>query len=143
MSKQKVSVGMELAYSEALSYMKALVKGMESGRINVESGEESVTLVPSERIAIKVEAKVKKDKQKFAFELSWADYSEPTLIISDSKPETAGEAPKEETPAEEKKIEDKKEGDKKVKKDKKEKSEKKSKEKKESKDKKEDKGKKK
>lgn len=138
MSKQKVSVSMELAYSEALSYMKALVKGMESGRINVESGEESVTLVPSERIAIKVEAKVKKDKQKFAFELSWADHSEPTLIISDSKPETAGEAPKEETPAEEKKIEDKK-----VKKDKKEKSEKKSKEKKDSKDKKEDKGKKK
>lgn len=138
MSKQKVSVSMELAYSEALSYMKDLVKGMESGRINVESGEESVTLVPSERIAIKVEAKVKKDKQKFAFELSWADQAEPTLVISDSKPETAGEAP-----VEEKKIEDRKEDDKKEKKDKKEKAEKQSKgekEPKEKKDKKETKG---
>ena len=83
MENQKISVKMDLPYKEAVSYMKALVESLESGKIVVENGEEHVTLTPMEHVDIKVEAKAKKDKQKFSFEISWSDQTEANLKISE------------------------------------------------------------
>jgi hypothetical protein len=60
---------------------------LESGKIVIESGDEHVTLVPDEHVDIKIEAKAKKDKQKFSFEVSWFDNGKADLKISDKEPQ--------------------------------------------------------
>lgn len=87
MDKQKISVKKSLTCKEAVAYMQALVDSLESGKIVVESGEERVTLTPSKHIDIEVEAKTKKNKQKFGFEISWSNQDDAQLKISDGEPE--------------------------------------------------------
>lgn len=86
MEKQKVGMKTSLAYTEAISYLKALVESMESGRIVVENGENHVSLTPPENVTVKIEAKTKKDKQKFSLEVSWPVNAGTPLAISDREP---------------------------------------------------------
>ncbi|WP_419787154.1 amphi-Trp domain-containing protein [Pseudodesulfovibrio sp.] len=87
MEKQKIGVKMNVSYKEAVAYLKALVESLESGKIVVKNGEEHVTLTPQEQVAIEVEAKTKKDKQKFSLEISWTEQAAADLKISDKEPE--------------------------------------------------------
>jgi len=86
--KQKISVKKVLEYKDAVSYIEDLAKTFRSGTIVLESGEEHVVMKPSAQVAIKVEAKVKNDKQKIAFELSWSEASGAELKIGDTHPGT-------------------------------------------------------
>ncbi|MEZ7197156.1 amphi-Trp domain-containing protein [Pseudodesulfovibrio karagichevae] len=88
MEKQKISVKKVLEYKDAVSYIEDLAKSFRSGTIVLESGEEHVVMKPSAQVGIKVEAKVKNDKQKIAFELSWSEASGGDLKIGDTRPET-------------------------------------------------------
>ena len=88
MEKQKISVKKVLEYKDAVSYIEDLAKSFRSGTIVLESGEEHVVMKPSAQVAIKVEAKTKKDKQKIAFELSWSEAATGDLKIGDTRPET-------------------------------------------------------
>jgi len=138
MEDQKISVKALLPYNEAVDYMKALVKSLESGKIVLENSEGHITLAPLENVEIVVKAKSKKGSQKISIEIGWAEPGKADLKISDREPEVAAVAAKPEAPvvaepaAEE--SADKSEKDKKEKKEKKDK-----KEKKEKKDKKKDK----
>ena len=87
MEKQKIDVKVSLTYKEVVSYLKDFVKSLESGKIVVQSGSEHVTLVPTENVHVKVEAKAKKDKQKLSFEISWSAPLEADLRIGDTEPE--------------------------------------------------------
>ncbi|WP_272701642.1 amphi-Trp domain-containing protein [Desulfovibrio sp. Fe33] len=89
MEKQKLSVKKVLEYKEAVSYIEDLAKSFKSGTIVLESGEELVVMKPSAQVTVKVEAKVKNDKQKIGFELSWNDTSETDLKIGDAVPAPA------------------------------------------------------
>lgn len=73
MEKEKCKLEIEqyVETKEAIKYLEDLVKGLKSGTIVIQHGEESVTLTPPDMIELEVEAKQKKDKSKFVLELSW------------------------------------------------------------------------
>ncbi len=71
MEKTKLSVTQQLAYTDAVTYLEALLASFRAGQIVVEQDGEFVTLSPREHVEVTVEAKAKKDKQKFSLELAW------------------------------------------------------------------------
>lgn len=73
MEKEKCKVEIEqyVETKEAIKYLEDLVKGLKSGTIVIQHGEESVTLTPPDMVELELEAKQKKDKSKFVLELSW------------------------------------------------------------------------
>lgn len=79
MEKEKCKVEIEqyVETKEAIKYLEDLVKGLKSGSIVVQHGEESVTLTPPDMIELELEAKQKKDKSKFVLELSWKSVPAP------------------------------------------------------------------
>lgn len=84
MSKQSVSLEKTMGLKEAISYLEELVVSLKVGRIEVVEGEKRVILCPPSILDMEVEAKVKKDKQKFALELSWKNQSECTGACEDT-----------------------------------------------------------
>lgn len=77
MEKNKISVTQQLAFADAVAYLEALVQSLKAGRIVVEQGGEHVVLTTPEHVEVTVEAKAKKDRQKFALELEW--YAAPAV----------------------------------------------------------------
>lgn len=88
MEKKKIEVKKNLEYTKAIAYMEDLLQSLKAGTIVVQSGDEHLTMTPGEHIEIKVEAKSKKGKQKFGFELSWTESEAADLTISDTVPDT-------------------------------------------------------
>ncbi len=85
--KQKVSIEQHMAYTDAVAYLEALLKGFKEGRIVVERGGESVVLTPPQSVNVEIEARRKGDKQKFSLELEWsaapAVVEDPLTISAD------------------------------------------------------------
>ncbi|GFM37839.1 amphi-Trp domain-containing protein [Desulfovibrio psychrotolerans] len=77
MEKNKISVTQQLAFADAVAYLEALVQSLKAGRVVVEQGGEQVVLTTPEHLEVTVEARTKKDRQKFALELEW--YSAPAV----------------------------------------------------------------
>ncbi len=98
MEDQKISVKAILPYTEAVDYMKAIVRSMESGKIVVENSESHVTLVPLENIEIQVKAKSKKGSQKISIEIGWSEPGKTDLKICDKEPVAPAVEAKPETP---------------------------------------------
>ncbi|MDD3312138.1 amphi-Trp domain-containing protein [Pseudodesulfovibrio sp.] len=98
MEKRKIGVKTALPYTEAVAYLKALVKSLESGRIVVESGGEHVALTPGDQVEIEVEAKTGKGRQKFSLEIGWAEMGATDLKISDKEPAPAPKSDAEAAP---------------------------------------------
>ncbi len=63
--KQMVDIG------EAVAYLEALARGFQDGRIVVTRGAKTPELVPPSVVVLEIEAKQKKDKTKFGFEVTW------------------------------------------------------------------------
>jgi amphi-Trp domain-containing protein len=84
MSKQSVSLEKTMGLQEAIIYLEELVTSLKVGRIEVIEGEKRVILCPPSILDVEVEAKVKKDKQKFSLELSWKNQSECTGACDDT-----------------------------------------------------------
>ena len=57
--------------SEAVAYFTALVDGLRHGHLQFRHGQEDLSLVPSEQVAVEVKASKKGDKERVAFELEW------------------------------------------------------------------------
>ena len=68
-NKLKVEGIMEL--SQALAYLEQVVASLKQGAIAIEAGEETITLSPENVVEFEMEASQKKDKEKFALEISW------------------------------------------------------------------------
>lgn len=85
METKKIELKQIQKSSDVVTYLEGLIKGFKEGKIVVQKGEGFVCLVPAEQITVLVEAKKKKDKEKFALELSWhvveAD-AEPIIITT-------------------------------------------------------------
>jgi len=73
MEKDKIEFKALMDPAEAADYLTALAKGFKAGRIVVEKDGERLELCPEPgtRAEVEVEARIKKDKAKFALELSW------------------------------------------------------------------------
>lgn len=94
--KQKVSIEQQMAYTDAVAYLEALLKGFKEGRIVVERGGESVVLTPPQSVNVEIEARRKGDKQKFSLELEWSAVPavvEDPLTISADLPTTDAAKP--------------------------------------------------
>ena len=96
MQKEKLSVKTSLPYEEAVAYMEDLLASLKSGKIVVQQDDAYVALTPGTQVNIEVEAKVKKGKQKFGFELTWQEGDSGHLRIGDTEPIAAPPAKKDE-----------------------------------------------
>lgn len=85
MQKDKINVKLSLSYEEATTYLEDLLKSLKSGKIVVQNEEEFVSLEPGERVNVKLSAKVKKDTNKFEFEMSWATAEDSKSVKITSK----------------------------------------------------------
>ncbi len=86
--------------SEAVSYLEALAQSIRDGRIVVAHGEKTLDLEPPSAVVLEIEAKQKKDKTKFAFEIAWKheaekDAGEPFKISSGAESDAAESLPEE------------------------------------------------
>lgn len=61
---------------EAVSYLEALAKSFRDGRIVVEHGGKALDMAPPAVVVLEIEAKQKKDKTKFGFEIAWKNDAE-------------------------------------------------------------------
>ena len=100
MGKKEISYKGKVEYQKAIEYLEELVKGLKSGEVYLQDGEEFVELSPAKVVQIEASASQKKEKEKFSLELSWY-LNEPEggdigLKISTSKPESVSEEVKEE-----------------------------------------------
>ncbi|SHL15490.1 amphi-Trp domain-containing protein [Desulfatibacillum alkenivorans DSM 16219] len=91
MSGNKVSQSQTMELEKVAAYLEDLAASFKEGKIVVAKGDEFVTLTPPEQVFVEVEAKAKKDKNKFSLELSWralgpVDGGE-SLVISSEEPE--------------------------------------------------------
>lgn len=93
MEKRKIGVKMSLSYSEVVAYLEDLLKSFKSRKIVVQTGEDHLVMTPPEQVGVKVEAKIKKDRQSIGFELSWVQCEPGGLSISDREPEPAQAVP--------------------------------------------------
>lgn len=105
MDKRKVSTVQTLDLKDAASYLEDLLAAFKKGTITVSKGDENVVLSPASPVFLEIEAKKRKNKERFSFELSWHTPCEAVdeedgevLTISSKLPE-----PK---PAEVSKLED-------------------------------------
>jgi amphi-Trp domain-containing protein len=73
MEKDKIEFKALMDPAAAADYLTALAKGFKAGRIVVEKDGERLELCPEPgtRAEVEVAARIKKDKAKFALELSW------------------------------------------------------------------------
>ncbi len=67
-------------------YLEELAKGLKTGRLNLEYGDDTVLLEPTALITLELDATAKKEKSKLALKFSWAieetSLPEPSLKIS-------------------------------------------------------------
>jgi amphi-Trp domain-containing protein len=71
MEKKKIGTNQTLRVSEVISYLEDLLTAFKAGQINISKGAETLSLCPQGEISLEIEAKQKKDYERFSFELSW------------------------------------------------------------------------
>lgn len=104
MSDQSIELKKVMELTHVVDYLEALVEGLKAGKVVVEKGGKYISLNPPSVMEVEIEAKQKKEKAKFALELSWksgADQSvQEAITISSEEPAAGGDdVPDGQTPA--------------------------------------------
>lgn len=76
MDKDKIKIEGVMQFSEVICNLEKLVSDMKDGRVVVAAGEESLSLSPAVLVNVEMKASQKKDKEKFALEISWKKHKE-------------------------------------------------------------------
>ncbi|SOB60176.1 conserved protein of unknown function [Pseudodesulfovibrio profundus] len=95
MEKKKISMKKEMACEDVIKHLETLLSELKDGRIVVKNEEETLILAPAETVSMEIEAKVKKDKRKFALKLKWkeaGDESTKEKTAEDLTPAVKGES---------------------------------------------------
>ena len=71
MGKRELEFKAEMNRSQLVSYLRDLAASLEEGTICVEKGDDYVVMNPGDRVKVEIEAAEKKDKSKFALEITW------------------------------------------------------------------------
>jgi len=83
----KISLNGVMTIEELIGHLTGLTEGLKTGRVLIEKGTDFIVLFVSDKVAIKMEAKVKPDKAKLSLTLSWpltiTECVEHSLRISD------------------------------------------------------------
>ncbi len=69
--KKTIEIEETMTKEQAADFFRMLANGLQSGSIDLKSGEETLTLSPTDMISVEIDAKQKKDKSKFSMEMSW------------------------------------------------------------------------
>ncbi|MBF0497868.1 MAG: amphi-Trp domain-containing protein [Deltaproteobacteria bacterium] len=77
MDKPKIELKNTIGRNEVITYLEGLVEGFKAGKIVLEQGDLILEMTVPEVVQVEVEAGQKKDKAKFALELTW-------YLVSDS-----------------------------------------------------------
>jgi amphi-Trp domain-containing protein len=77
MGEKTVSFKRMVDIHEAIAFLEALAKSFREGRIVVEHGDKSLDMTPPSVVVLEIEAKQKKDKTKFGFEIAWKNDANP------------------------------------------------------------------
>jgi len=88
--KHKVEAKLLVTREEAADYLASLVQTLRDGTLHLQSGEEEITLAPSEQVSVKMKASAKEEKQKFELSLSWRDaasLSADDVVLTSEAPE--------------------------------------------------------
>ena len=102
MGEQSIELKKVMELPNVVEYLEALVEGLKAGKVVVEKGGKYISLNPPSVMEVEIEAKQKKDKAKFALELSWKSGTiqsvQEAIKISSEEPATANEDESEEQP---------------------------------------------
>lgn len=71
MDKKKISTSQNLELKDTVAYLSDLLAAFKKGVITVSKGDEDLVLTPCSPVLLEIEAKKKKNKESFSFELSW------------------------------------------------------------------------
>ena len=95
MSEQSIELKKVMELSNVVEYLEALVEGLKAGKVVVEKGGKYISLSPPSVMEVEIEAKQKKEKAKFALELSWKSGAvqsvQEAIRISSEEPVTTNE----------------------------------------------------
>jgi amphi-Trp domain-containing protein len=69
--KNKIKIEGVMQLSEVIANLEKLTCDMKSGCVTIAAGDESLALSPSTLVNVEMKASQKKDKEKFALEISW------------------------------------------------------------------------
>lgn len=69
--KNKIKIEGVMQLSEVIANLEKLIEDMKAGVVTLGAGEECLSLQPSVLINVEMKASQKKEKEKFALELSW------------------------------------------------------------------------
>ena len=103
MSKKELEYKAEMSLADVRGYLETFLAGLNEGTICVRKGDECLVLSPAETVKLEVEAREKKDKGKFGFEISWKredGTSGEELTDSTGRPEKEEEKSRTEEPTE-------------------------------------------
>jgi amphi-Trp domain-containing protein len=91
MENTKVSLKQSMDRNEAVGLLEDLVTSLKAGKIVVEQGKEFVSMNPTDKVDVVVEAKQKKQKGELTITLSWRiaedEKEKVPLKISSKEPE--------------------------------------------------------
>jgi amphi-Trp domain-containing protein len=93
MDKQKIEMRQEMDVNGAIAYLESFIAELKAGRLVLAQDGESLTLVPAEVIELEIEAKRKKDKEKFSLEISWSRHLTGAAASPCAASAGAGDAP--------------------------------------------------
>ena len=92
MGKQEISMEKTMTTKDVIAYLEQVVEGLKNGQLIVQKDDRILLLNPPAIMEVEVEAKQKKNKEKFSLELSWKTDMETesgdSLIIGSKVPET-------------------------------------------------------
>ena len=71
MKKKKIEIEEVMTREKVADLLRKVSEGLRSGSVELQDDEETLTLVPSDILAVEIGAKQKKDKSKFSLEVSW------------------------------------------------------------------------
>ncbi len=74
--KNKIKIEGVMQLTEVIANLEKLVADMKAGVVTLSAGDEAVSLEPSVLVNVEMKASQKKDKEKFALEISWKKQKE-------------------------------------------------------------------
>ncbi|MHC1789053.1 amphi-Trp domain-containing protein [Solidesulfovibrio sp.] len=74
--KSRIKVEGVMQITEVIANLEKLVADMKVGLVTIAAGDETLTLRPSVLVNVDMKASQKKDKEKFALEISWKKHKE-------------------------------------------------------------------
>lgn len=81
MGKDKVKVEGVMDVKEVIAYLEDVVAGFKAGSVCMTVGEECLTLRPRGVMDVSLKVAQKKDKEKFALEVTWRRVDEAAMRI--------------------------------------------------------------